>query len=341
MSWIEPWLVRHLTCPYDGLRLATKDQTLDCPAGHTFPVVDGVPVLLREDRAPTHHMWWTTAKDVATHREQATSDNAAGLSIDPFVERWLVATCGQLYRHYRQPLIRYPIPDLRLRPTPGAVLLDVGSNWGRWALAASQAGFKAVAADPSLAAALAGRRVAGQLGLEVAYVVADARHLPFDADSIDVTFSYSVLQHLDKGVVSEIVREMSRVTRPGGKVRVQLANVLGARQLYNQATASLERARDSLHGVRRQPYGFRVRAWTPREMRRLFSSLVGPTSLSPDGFFSLNAQPSDIDLLGPLSATVVRASQALCLLARWTPGLADLADSLFVEALNEKPRPPS
>lgn len=338
MTWIEPWLDQHLTCPYDGRRLAAKDQTLDCPARHTFPIVGGVPVLLREDRHPTHHIWWTTAKDVANHREEVTSDNAAALSVDPFVERWLIGTCGQLYRNYRRPLLRYPIPDIRLRPTPGAVLLDVGSNWGRWALAAARAGFKAVAVDPSLTAALTGKRVARQLGLEVAYVVADARHLPFDADSIDVTFSYSVLQHLDKSIVAEIVREMSRVTRSGGKVRVQLANVLGARQLYNQAKTLLKRARDALNRVHRQPYDFRVRTWTPGEMRRLFSALVGPTSLSPDGFFSLNAQPSDIELLDPLSAAVVRTSQALCRLARWTPGLVDFADSLLVEAVNEKLR---
>ena len=339
MTWIKPWLDRHLTCPYDGLRLATRGQTLDCPGEHTFPIVAGVPVLLREDRPPTHHLWWTTAKDVVSHRELVTSDNAAAPSVDPFVERWLMATCGQLYRHYRRPLLRYPIPEIRLRPTSGDVLLDVGSNWGRWALAASRAGFKAVAVDPSLTAALAGRRIARQLGFEVAYVVADARHLPFGADSIDVTFSYSVLQHLDKADVTEIVREMSRVTRSGGRVRVQMANVLGHRQLYNQATAFLSRARDSLNLVHRQPYGFRVRIWTPGEIRRLFSTLVGPTSLSPDGFFSLNAQPSDLDLLDPLSATVVRASQALCRLARWTPGLVGLADSLLVEAVNEKPRP--
>ena len=170
-------------------------------------------------------------------------------------------------------------------------------------------------------------------------MVADARHLPFETDSIDVTFSYSVLQHLDKAVVREIVREMSRVSRPGGKVRVQLANVLGARQLYNQATSLLERARDSLRRVRRPPYGFRVRAWTPGEMRRLFFVARRPDVRSLLTAYSLNAQPSDIDLLEPLSATVVRASQALCRLARWTPGLAAFADSLFVEALNEKPRP--
>ena len=45
-----------------------------------------------------------------------------------------------------------------------------------------------VAIDPSLDAVLAGARVARQLGLRVAFLVADARHMPFRDHTADVVF---------------------------------------------------------------------------------------------------------------------------------------------------------
>src|SRR4029079_17588553 len=104
-------------------------------------------------------------------------------AVDPFVERWLVATCGRLYRRCSLPLAHYPIPDVdlpegNLPEGNTRTFLDVGSNWGRWALGATRAGYEAVAVDPSLEAALAGARVARQPALPVHYVVRDVRDRP-------------------------------------------------------------------------------------------------------------------------------------------------------------------
>ena len=45
---------------------------------------------------------------------------------------------------------------------------------------------------------LAARRICRELGVDVQFVVGDARHLPFANSVFDITFSYSVLQHFPK-----------------------------------------------------------------------------------------------------------------------------------------------
>jgi SAM-dependent methyltransferase/uncharacterized protein YbaR (Trm112 family) len=225
MEWPRGWLEEHLACPYDGRRLAWSPEFATCHEGHRFPIVHGVPVLMRSDVDPTHHLWRTTPADIARFSANAavTKTPAPG-TVDPFVDRWLVGTCGNLFRTRTTPLPRYPIPTLRLDDGDGRLFLDVGSNWGRWSLAAARRGFCAVAVDPSLEAVLAGSRVARQLGLPVAFVVGDARHLPFVSRAFDVTFSYSVLQHLAKDVVRAGLGEIGRGTRINGHVYVQMAN---------------------------------------------------------------------------------------------------------------------
>ena len=170
---------------------------------------------------------------------------------------------------------------------------------------------------------LAGKRIAQQLNLEVAYVVGDVRHLPFRADSFDVVFSYSVLQHLDKQVVQNALEQMARVNAAGGSIRVQMANVLGIKQLLNHARELVRRLTKAAKGRPYRPYPFRVRAWTPHEILETFSTHVGPAALSADGFFTLNGQASDLDLLRPLERAIVRASVTLCNLARLVPPFAN------------------
>ena len=76
--------------------------------------------------------------------------------IDPFVQEVIGATCGRLYEHLIADLPEYPIPELRLPPGEGRSFLEVGSNWGRWCVAAARRGY-AADGDRPVAQGRAGR----------------------------------------------------------------------------------------------------------------------------------------------------------------------------------------
>jgi SAM-dependent methyltransferase/uncharacterized protein YbaR (Trm112 family) len=316
-----------LVCPRDRGPLTAAPGELRCAAGHRYPVVGGVPVLLRDDIPDTHPYFEESrhAGGAASPAPAApTTGQATGqpTGIDPFVQDEIVKTNGILYRGSEGRLTRYPIPRFPLEDGGAAKLLDIGCNWGRWCMAASRRGFQAVGIDPSLAAVQAGYRVSRQLGDAPEFVTGDARSLPFPDGAFDVVYSYSVLQHFSKEDARASLAEAGRVVKRGGRVLIQMANLLGVRQLYNQA-------RDTIRG---ETNVFRVRRWLPTELVGAFEELIGPASLTADGYFSLNAQPTDVDLLRPFQRAVVRTSEALKGVSRRFPPLAFVADSVFVEA---------
>jgi SAM-dependent methyltransferase len=316
-----------LACPSDKQPLSMTAGALRCARGHTYPLVDDIPILLDRDM-PDSHPYFEQSRRAGQAGVGAGGADAAGGAVspdevDPFVQQEIVKTNGILYRGVFGQLQRYPIPDIPLPPaSAGESLLDVGCNWGRWSIAAERRGYRTIGIDPGIAGVQAAYRVAASLASGPAFVVGDGRTLPFPDATFDVVYSYSVLQHFSRPDAKLAIREAARVTRPGGKVLIQLANLLGVRQLYNQA-------RDT---VRREQNPFRVRRWTPSEMLSAFRELVGPARLFADGYFSLNAQASDVDLLRPFPRAVVKTSQALKQVSRRIPPLALLADSVFIEA---------
>jgi SAM-dependent methyltransferase len=292
--------------------LAATGDSLTCTDAHRYSIADGIAVLLDPEVEPTQEGYWATDVEVfpSEERRQPTGDD-----VDEYV-RWLLrGTCGSLYDGARA--TRYPIPAFPLQG-PGR-LLDIGSNWGRWSLAAARRGFAPVALDPSLGAARAARRVARQLALPVDVVVGDARHLPFADASFDVVFSYSVLQHLSPDAVALAAAECGRVLRPGGVSLHQLPNRFGARSIYQLARRRFRNAT-----------GFEVRYWDPRELRRVFGRAVGPTTLAADGFMTLNPHPGRLRDLSIAGQVVVGVSRALTAAAGSVPPLQLAADSLWV-----------
>jgi len=290
-----------------------QDGALSCSDGHRYPVVDGIPILLDPDAPPTQRGYWATDGDEvypADERHQAAGDD-----VDEYV-RWILrGTCGNLYDAER--IRHYPIPGLPVAG-PGR-LLDIGSNWGRWTVAAARAGFDAVGIDQSLGAIRAARRVSSQLCAPIDLAVADARHLPFADASFDVVFSYSVLQHLSHEDVATSISECARVLKSNGRALHQFPSTHGALSLYRQASRRF-----------RQPGGFEVRYWQPAALRRLFDSLIGPTRLVPDAFFTLNPHAGDLSELTWRARWVVRTSRGLTALAERVPPVALAADSLWV-----------
>lgn len=294
---------------------AWKRQSLRCASGHDYPIVEGVPVLTVDELPATH------AACDREWRPVARASYPSG-AVHPYVQAAIVETCGNLYRPLRGRLTRYPIPELPLATASSStdVLLDVGANWGRWCFAANARGYAAVGVDPNLEAVLAGRDIASQLNVDTAFVVADARCLPFKTASFNVVHSYSVLQHFSRDDALASIEEFGRVLVPGGLALVQLANSRGLLQLIRRLQN------------RRSTDTFRVRHWRPREVSSAFCDRIGPTELSADAFFSLNAQRKDLDLLSMRHRFVVVLSQALRRAAHERPWLIGFADSVYARA---------
>jgi SAM-dependent methyltransferase len=309
-----------VTCPRDGSRLSWGDDA-SCERGHRFPIVGGIPVLFgRGD--PTGFASRTTdrlANDGFANADVVTPSDR----VDAVVQQALLGTNGNLYRHLVGRLDRYPIPEIRLPPGDGRRLLDVGGGWGRWSFAAARAGYRPVVIDPQLELMLAAARVSLQLGIDITAICGDATALPFARGAFDVTFSYSVLQHFSKEAARDAMAEMGRVTAGGGTVLAQLANRWGARQLFTQLLQVL--------GIRNTG-AFRVRYWSVNEMREAFNRLVGPSDVEVDGFFSLNVQPADLDLMPSRYRALIRVSEWLRGRSRAIPALRNVADSLYVRA---------
>ena len=320
---MDIWLTEHLVCPRDHSRLRQRDGELICDNGHGYPIVDGIPVMLVDDAPPTHSACCQSLAEAAGQALSAHVGAAqARRQIDAYVQDIIVGTCGNLYRPLQGSMSRYPIPELRLPRGHGEFLLDVGCNWGRWCISAARKGYRPVGIDPSLDAILSARRVAVQLEVEARYLVADARYLPFLTGSFAVVFSYSVLQHLYRADVERSVVEIGRVLESLGRSLVQMPNAYGLHNLWVQARNGF-----------REPGFFGVRYWRPRELKDLFGRNIGPTSLSVDGFFSLNAQASDRDLLPFRYRLVVSCSEILRSMSVRLSPLAMLADSLYVHSL--------
>jgi SAM-dependent methyltransferase/uncharacterized protein YbaR (Trm112 family) len=341
---LDPWYLDNLACPVDGSRLELRDGGLVSEAGRRYPVVDGVPVMLRDNVEQT--LWVAEASlrqagsgpehdDVLAgyyvdslgvspeERERIVELIRDGSSpIDPVVMYIIVHTSGSTYQHLLGHIDQYPIPDLRLPPArAGERLLDVGCNWGRWCVAAGRRGYAPVGLDPSLGAIMAARRVCRQLGVEARFVVGDARHLPFVDECFDVVHSYSVLQHFSKGDARQAIGSAGRTLKPGGTCLIQMANFLGIRSLQMQARRRFA-----------EPKGFEVRYWSVPELRRTFRERIGPTEVSVDCYFGLGLQASDLDLMTPPLRALVRVSEGLRLLSRVFPPLKYVADSVYLRS---------
>jgi SAM-dependent methyltransferase len=106
-----------------------------------------------------------------------------------------------------------------LRPRPGTRILDVGCGEGTAELSLgrlqiSQVSFFAVDRRFDRVAQTASKASAHNIRVRTA--AADACQLPFGKDVFDSTFCVAVLQHVHD--VDVAVSELSRVTKPGGRI---------------------------------------------------------------------------------------------------------------------------
>ena len=273
--------------------------------------------MLLDDVPETHGAISASLREAAGESPIWDPEGVEG--IDPFVQVLVAHTSGHLYDPLVGNLSEYPIPEIRLKPGLGQTLLDIGCNWGRWSIAAARAGYRVTGIDPSLGAVLAARRVAQNLGSDIAFVVGDARFMPFRSASFETVFSYSVIQHFSKSDAITTLRQIARIIAHGGTSMIQMPNAYGVRSFFH-----LLKRRFS------EGSAFDVRYWRPKELLQTFTELVGPSTLSVDGFGGLGIQPSDRRFFTRWRRTLVDLSEAGRRVSHIAPAIVNIADSIYV-----------
>ena len=107
----------------------------------------------------------------------------------------------------------------QLRPESASSALDVGCGYGTDVIELAKrvrSGGRAIGVDISEAMITEARLRTAGIGPDVSFRVADALALPFEDNTFDICRTETVLQHLTDP--ERAVNEMTRVTRPAGRV---------------------------------------------------------------------------------------------------------------------------
>jgi 2-polyprenyl-3-methyl-5-hydroxy-6-metoxy-1,4-benzoquinol methylase/uncharacterized protein YbaR (Trm112 family) len=341
---MKDWLRDCLVDPVERQPLAIAADRLVAKNGVAYPIVEGIPVLLRADLPPTHRGAARTVKlaemarnglpielvaavnlredlKAQIRREVAAGNDAA----EAVIRRLMPLSNGFGYRDL-MPGDKIPIPQFPGRGN-GESLLDIGCSWGRWTIAAARAGFRAVGLDPMLGPLIAAKRFAANNGVEVDFICGDVRCLPFADGAFDRAFSYSTLQHFSDQDCAAALDEIARVLAPGGSSTVQMANRAGVRSLWHQARRGF-----------RAPVRFEVRYRALPQMLAMFDAAIGPTTAAVDCFFGLGLQASDASHMRPLGRLAATASEQLKRMTKTVPALRFGADSVFLHSAKQPRR---
>ncbi len=190
-------LLRLVACPTCREALQPdRAADLRCArCGRSFPVEDGIPVLLPD----------LAADDLKLQQARFFDDEQE----DEF-EITRPHGGPALYAWQYEERFRRSVSGLRAQ-LPGATALTICGGSGMDAEFLALSGCRVISSDISLGAARRARERASRRRLEIVPVVADAEHLPFADRSIDVVYVHDGLHHLERPLAA--LGEMARVAR--------------------------------------------------------------------------------------------------------------------------------
>jgi ubiquinone/menaquinone biosynthesis C-methylase UbiE/uncharacterized protein YbaR (Trm112 family) len=213
------FLTSLLRCPVCGGSLATNAaiECVDCE--RTYPVIEGIPVLLPDLEMSEHdeidHLH-------EGHAHQAGQKAGQAEHFDRAVAEEFEITrphgTPRLYQFLIREKLRRALAPIGPRLT-GATALTVCGGSGMDAEFLARAGSRVISSDISLGSARRTRERARRYGLDITPIVADVEHLPFANEAFDLVLVHDGLHHLEQpetGLVeiARVARRWVSVTEP-------------------------------------------------------------------------------------------------------------------------------
>ena len=254
-------------------------------------------------------------------RRRVERDWTPDATIDAAISYLLGATSGRGYVNQIGRLQSYPIPDIPIGAGDGRLLLDIGSSWGRWAVSAARKGWQVVGLDPSIGAIAAAKRAFSRSGLDMTFVCGDARFMPFQPDSFQCVFSYSVIQHFSEIGRGDRARRGRQSVTPRRLCQIQMAHKGGLRSTYSRTR------REYVNSGR-----FRVRYWSLPSLQEVFERTIGRSTLTAEAYGGLGLLPEDQKYVSSTARALIAVSALLKRLSTSIGPLIYLADSVYVLA---------
>jgi ubiquinone/menaquinone biosynthesis C-methylase UbiE len=136
------------------------------------------------------------------------------------LRHWYLGTRARRYMARR----RFFEVDVELQPELGGKVLDIGSAWGYNVMALGLLGAQPVGMDLVVDQFSAGKRIAGENGLDFRVLGADAAYLPF-ADSVFRAIAMvETIEHVFEKDRETVLGECYRVLEPGGRLVLSTPN---------------------------------------------------------------------------------------------------------------------
>jgi SAM-dependent methyltransferase len=216
-------LVSVWCCPSCRGELACSPDSLACLAcGQSFSVVDGVPDLrvdrpdwVEEDRERARRL-------VHDGRDKSVADLIRGV----FAARgW---DPNRVETFTRRTLERPIVADRELDgwlsscAARSRTFLDVGCGPGGLLVAAARRNVQGYGIDATMLWAVIAKRAVAEAGGVPVVAGAFAEHLPLDNGTVGASALLDVIEHV--GDPAQVLREVDRVTVPGGRIAVSTPN---------------------------------------------------------------------------------------------------------------------
>ena len=101
-------------------------------------------------------------------------------------------------------------------------LLDLGCGIGRHSVFFAENGFRVTGYDLSDSGLNILEEQARKRGLDIGTVRGNFNELPFEGESFDTVLAFHSIYHLDSEGMKNVIRELARVTKPGGEIYLTL-----------------------------------------------------------------------------------------------------------------------